>query len=414
VLLKEGVDRACLAVRMQLDASGAKVGHRFVRGVMRSRASLTYEQAQAAADGRADAQAEPLAESVIAPLWSAYGAAARARTRRQPLDLDLPERRIELNAAGEVTDIPVRERLDAHRLIEEFMILANVCAAETLEAGRRPLLYRVHEEPDPERLEALRDSVESVGLTFPKGQVTKTAHLNTLLHRAKDTEAEEMISIQVLRAQTQAYYAPENYGHFGLNLPRYAHFTSPIRRYADLVVHRALIAALQMGHDGQTPEEAGRLAEIGKSISQTERRSMEAERDTVDRYVAAYMQDRKGAEFMGRISGIARFGLFVKLDETGADGLVPISTLGREYFHHDPDRHTLTGERSGRVIALGMRARVKLVEAVPVTGGLIFDLLEATGTAPRASHKSGGPAPKRKLDRGRIAKAKARRRARRG
>ena len=410
--LIEGAPRACLAVRLRLDAGGALLDHRFERGIMRSRASLTYEQAQAAADGRPDAATEPLLEEVIRPLWAAWRAAATARAARQPLDLDLPERRIEISEAGVVTDIPVRERLDAHRLIEEFMILANVAAAETLERRRRPLLYRVHEEPDPERLEALRESMDSLGLTLAKGQVLKTRHLNDLLAQARGTEAEEQVSLQVLRAQTQAYYSPENFGHFGLNLRAYAHFTSPIRRYADLVVHRALIAALKLGRDGQTGEEAERLPEIAKAISQTERRSMEAERDTTDRYVAAYMAEREGAEFTGRVSGIARVGLFVKLDGTGADGLVPMSALGREFFHHDPERHTLTGERSGRVIALGMRARVRLVEAVPVTGGLRFELIEVTGTPPRAHHKSRG-APRRKLDRNRIAKAKAKRRARR-
>mgnify|MGYP006269962035 CR=1 FL=1 len=412
--LIEGEDRACLAIEMRLSATGDRIGHSVHRGVMTSRASLTYARAQEAADGRPDAATEPLVEEVIAPLWAAYRAAMQARSRRQPLDLDLPERRIELDAEGNVTGIPVRERLDAHRLIEEFMILANVCAAETLESRRRPLLYRVHEEPDPERIDSLRDSVESIGLTLAKGQVMRTSTLNRLLEQARDTEAEEMVNMQVLRAQTQAYYAAENFGHFGLNLPRYAHFTSPIRRYADLTVHRALITALKLGDDGQTPEEAGRLPEIGKAISLTERRSMEAERDTVDRYVAAYMADRQGAEFMGRISGIGRFGVFVKLDESGADGLVPIGTLGREFFHHDPERHTLTGERSGKVLALGMRARVRLVEAVPVTGGLRFELIEATGTAPRARHKAGGPSPRRKLSRSRIARAKAGRKSRRG
>ena len=410
--LIEGEARACLAARLRLDADGVLIGHSFERGTMRSRASLTYEQAQAAADGRPDAATEPLVEGAIRPLWAAYRAAARARAARQPLDLDLPERRIEINEAGEVTDIPIRERLDAHRLIEEFMILANVAAAETLERKRRPLLYRVHEEPDPERLDSLRESMESLGLTLARGQVLKTWHLNDLLAQARGTESEEQVSLQVLRAQTQAYYSPENFGHFGLNLRAYAHFTSPIRRYADLIVHRALIAALRLGEDGQTAEEAERLPEIAKQVSQTERRSMEAERDTTDRYVAAYMAEREGAEFTGRVSGIARFGLFVKLDGTGADGLVPMSSLGREFFHHDPERHTLTGERSGKVIALGMRARVRLVEAVPVTGGLRFDLLEVTGTPPRAHHPGKG-APRRKLDRSRVARAREKRRARR-
>ena len=303
--------------------------------------------------------------------------------------------------------VAFRERHDAHRVIEDFMILANVAAAETLEAKRLRLLYRVHEEPSPEKLEALREVVEAVGLTLAKGQVLKTAQLNRLLDGVAGTEHAEMVNISVLRAMTQAYYAPENVGHFGLNLPRYGHFTSPIRRYADLVVHRALIRAHRWGRsDGLTPEEEAALAETGEHISMTERRSMMAERDTTDRYLAAYLADRVGAEFAGAIAGVARFGLFVKLDETGADGLVPISSLGREYFRFDPDAQTLTGETSRRVLGLGQRVLVRLAEAAPITGGLLFELLEVEGrklpAAPRRARKG---APRRKLAKSRIRRA---------
>jgi ribonuclease R len=284
-----------------------------------------------------------------------------------------------LSEDGKVHSVAFRERFDAHRVIEDFMILANVAAAETLEAKRLRLLYRVHEEPSPEKLEALREVVDSVGLTLAKGQVLKTAHLNRLLDGVAGTEHAEMFNLSVLRSMTQAYYAPENFGHFGLNLPRYGHFTSPIRRYADLVVHRALIRAHRWGDDGLTPQEEELLAETGEHISMTERRSMMDERDTTDRYLAAYLADRVGNEFDGTVAGIARFGLVVKLDETGADGLVPISALGREYFRHDPDSQTLTGETSRRVIGLGQRVTVRLAEAVPVTGGLLFDLIAVEG-----------------------------------
>ncbi|MEM9145415.1 MAG: ribonuclease R [Pseudomonadota bacterium] len=400
-------DRPCMALRLVLSAEGDKRGHRFHRGVMRSRADLTYEQVQAEIDGRGSAATAAHADGIRA-LHAAWAATDSARRRRQPLDLDLPERRIELGEDGAVIGIPIRERLDAHRLIEEFMILANVAAAETLEAHRKSLLYRVHEEPDLERLDAMRETLDAFGLGLPKGQVLRTGDLNRLLNDARDTEAQELVHLQILRAQTQAYYAPENRGHFGLNLQRYAHFTSPIRRYADLIVHRALIAALGFGSDGQSADEAAALGAMGEAISRTERRSMEAERDTVDRYVAAYMAEREGAEFEGRINGIGRFGLFVKLSETGADGLVPISTLGAEYFRHDPEAQTLTGERSGRVLALGMHARVRLVEAVPVTGGLLFELIETAGVAPRSNRSS--PKPRRRMvTRGRLSRAKSRR-----
>jgi len=401
--LHAGTDRPCIAVRLVLDAEGHLRARRFERGLMRSRASLTYGQAQAAADGAPDRATEPLMESVIRPLWAAHAAAARARERRAPLNLDLPERRIVLSDEGKVVSVAFRERLVAHRVVEDFMILANVAAAETLEAKRLRLLYRVHEEPSPEKLDALREIVETVGLPLAKGQVLKTAQLNRLLDGVAGTEHAEMINMSVLRAMTQAYYTPENFGHFGLNLPRYGHFTSPIRRYADLIVHRALIRAHRWGDDGLTAAEEETLAETGEHISMTERRSMMAERDTTDRYLAAYLADRIGGEFEGTIAGIARFGLFVKLDDTGADGLVPISALGREYFRHDPDSQTLTGEKTGRVIGLGQRATVRLVEAAPITGGLLFELLAVEGralpTPPRGAVKGG---PRRKLGARRI------------
>ncbi len=405
--LHEGEDRACIAVEMKINAAGRKISHRFVRGLMRSPASLSYEQAQAAADGKPDAQAAALLEDGIKPLWAAFRAVRKETKRRQPLHLDLPERRIILSEEGKVVSVAFRDRFDAHKLVEEFMVLANVCAAETLEAKRTPLLYRVHEEPNPEKLETLREVVESVGLTLPKGQVLKTAQLNKLLDAVAGTENSEIVSIAVLRSMTQAYYSAQNFGHFGLHLKRYAHFTSPIRRYADLVVHRALIKAHGWGSDGQTPEEVADLDATAEHISQTERRSMLAERDTTDRYLAAYLSDRVGSEFEGTVSGIARFGLFVKLDETGADGIIPISHLGREYFLFDADSSTLTGEKSRRIIGLGMKAKVRLAEAAPITGGLMFELLELEG---KALPKSGGSGGRRRGPPRKVNRAKNRRR----
>ncbi|MBZ0128493.1 MAG: ribonuclease R [Rhodobacteraceae bacterium] len=396
--LHDGVDRPCMAVRMVLNAAGQKISHRFTRAMMHSHATLNYVQVQAAADGAPDEDCTPILDSVIRPLYAAYEAAAKARNARQPLHLDLPERRIELSDDGHVTSVAFRDRFEAHKLIEEFMILANVCAAETLEAKRRPLLYRVHEEPSPEKLDGLRDVAHAAGLVLAKGQVLKTAHFNRLLDAAAGTDNSEIINMSVLRSMTQAYYAPVNFGHFGLNLKRYAHFTSPIRRYADLVVHRALISAHGWGNDGLSGFDIERLEETGELISQAERRSMMAERDTNDRYLASYLSERVGNEFDGKISGIARFGLFVKLTETHADGLVPISTLGREYFHHDADAQTLTGDKSRLVLKLGMPVKVRLAEAVPVTGGLMFELLEADGNAlPRGPSPRGAKAPGRKL-----------------
>ena len=373
--LHEGVDRACIAVAMRIDAQGQKIGHEFHRGLMKSVASLNYEEVQDAIDGQPNDKTAPLMQEIIRPIYAAYAALVKARALRQPLELDLPERQIILNDDGKVTSVQFKERLDAHRLIEEFMVLANVAAAKTLIAKKSPLLFRVHEEPNPDKLDALRDVAQASGLVLAKGQVLKTAHLNRLLVAARETEQSELINMATLRSMTQAYYSPDNLGHFGLALRSYAHFTSPIRRYSDLIVHRALIAAHGWGKDGLSPWDIENLSDTAQKISDTERRSMAAERDTTDRYLAAFLSDRIGVEMGGRISGIAKFGVFVKLDETGADGMIPIRTLGREYFHYDADSQTLMGSDSGTLIRLGQRVTVKLIEAAPVTGGLIVELL---------------------------------------
>lgn len=343
---------------------------------------------------------------MIRPLYAAYDALKQARETRQPLDLDLPERKIILSDEGEVKSVAFRDRLDAHRLIEEFMILANVAAAEELEHRRTPLLYRVHEEPAEDRIEALRETAKASGFVLAKGQVLRTATLNRLLREAADTELSELISMSTLRAMTQAYYGPSNMGHFGLALRSYAHFTSPIRRYADLIVHRALISAHGWGPDpkidGLSEWDVEHLEATAKVISEAERRSMIAERDTNDRYLAAFLADHIGAEFEGRISGVQAFGVFVKLDETGADGLVPVRSLGREFFRYDRDAQVLTGSDTGMEIGIGQRVTVRLSEAVPTTGGLVLELLSLEGEPRRAgmrgksARRSGKPA-KRKL-----------------
>ncbi|MES2814031.1 MAG: ribonuclease R [Pseudomonadota bacterium] len=388
--LHEGVDRACLAVRMVIDAGGHKRSHRFLRGMMRSVASLHYAQVQAAVDGQPDEKTAPLLEPVLRPLYAAYAALKQAREVRQPLDLELPERKIELDDQGRVASVAFKERLDAHKLIEECMILANVAAAEELIRLKRPLLFRVHEEPSPLKLEGLREVAEGAGMTLAKGQVLQTRHLNRLLSQAQGTEFDELINLSTLRSMTQAYYHPENFGHFGLALQNYAHFTSPIRRYSDLIVHRALISAHGWGKDGLSQWDEENLEETGKLISEAERRSMAAERDTNDRYLAAYLADRVGAEFAGRISGVQRFGLFVRLDETGADGLIPVRALGREYFNYDEGSQTLMGSETGLVLGIGQKVTVRLAEAVPVTGGLILDLIAVEGATVRPPRRTSG------------------------
>ncbi len=386
--LKENEDRPALACRMVFDADGVKRRHTFERVMMRSAAKLTYAQAQAAFDGKPDKKTESLNAKAMQPLWAAYRALVKARDKRDPLDLDLPERRIVIGEDGKIASIAFRERLESMRLIEEFMILANVCAAESLEKARSPLIYRVHEEPSQEKVFAFADYLRSISIAFAKGQVMKPGVFNRVLARAKGTPHEEVMNDVVLRTQAQAVYAPDNLGHFGLNLARYAHFTSPIRRYADLVVHRALVRGLHLGDDGLSGDEMSRLAETAEHISMTERRAMAAERDSVDRYVAAFMEDRIGAVFEARIASVTRFGLFMRLKETGADGLLPIRALGGEFFRHDEKRHALVGDRTRTVYRLGDRLQVRLAEAAPLTGGLRFDLAEAQAAAPGKSGAS--------------------------
>jgi len=386
-------DRAVLAVRMRFDSHGKKIGHEFIRGLMNSRASLTYAQVQAAMDGDADDIAGPLLEDVIRPLYGAYAAVARARDARHPLALELPERRIELNEAGQVKSIRIAERLDAHRLIEEFMIAANVCAAETLEKKTAPCMYRIHAEPALAKLESLREFLKTLEYTLARGQVLKPELFNRILEKARGTEHAAVINEVILRAQSQAAYSPENIGHFGLALPRYAHFTSPIRRYADVLVHRSLIRACNLG-DGGLPEGQGypEFLSIGEEISAHERRSMAAERDSSDRYLAAYLADRIGAEFDGNISGVTRFGLFVRLRDSGADGLIPIRNLGTEYFSHVEAQHALVGDRTGLTFRLGDAVRVRLMEAVPVSGGLRFELADYEARPARIRRPGSGAA----------------------
>ncbi len=389
--LKEGVDRPCVAVRMVFDAKGKKRRHEFIRGIMRSAARLTYAQAQRAFDGHPDDDTSPTAREALAGVWAAYQILLKERADRDPLELDLPERRITIGADGKIASIAYRERLESMKLIEEFMVLANVAAAEALEKTRTPLIYRVHEPPSQEKLFGFSDYLRTIGVSFAKGQVIKPAVFNRILGNVKEGPHEQVMNDVVLRTQAQAVYAPDNLGHFGLNLAKYAHFTSPIRRYADLVVHRALIRGFQLGESGLTDREVAQLAETASHISMTERRAMAAERDSTDRYVAAFMEDRVGATFDARITGVTRFGLFVRLAETGAEGLLPARVLGTEYFHHDERRHALIGERTNTSYSLGDIVRVRLAEAAPLTGGLRFDLAEAA-EAPRQIRR---PAPVR-------------------
>jgi ribonuclease R len=348
--------------------------------------------------GRPDEDTEAIADKVLEPLYAAYRTVLKARAERSPLDLDLPERKIVLKSDGTVDRVIMPQRLESHRLIEEFMILANVAAAETCERARVPLIYRVHDEPSPEKLNALREFLLTLDISLPKSGALRPDAFNRILQRVKGREVERLVNEVVLRSQAQAEYSPENFGHFGLNLRRYAHFTSPIRRYADLVVHRALIRAQKLGPDG-LPEaiEPRALAEVAANISATERRAMKAERETADRLIAHFLVDRVGANFDGHISGVTRAGLFVELDETGADGLIPARTIGDEYFHFDEKGRAFTGRSA--TYRLGDPVTVELVEAAPVAGALRFRLVHAghAGHAERTERTRHKPKEQRKI-----------------
>lgn len=374
--LKPGVERACLACWLWINSAGSLVKHEFVRGLMKSKARLIYEQVQAAYEGRTDSTTEPLLEDVIKPLYGAYKTLLAGREKRGTLELDLPERKVMIAENGQVADITTRERMDSHRLIEEFMITANVAAAEALEAKGMACMYRVHEVPSPAKLESLRDFLKPLGFSVPQVKQVEPRLFSKVLEESKDSPLSELISTVVLRSQMQAHYSPDNEGHFGLALTRYAHFTSPIRRYADLIVHRGLISAYGFGDGGITSREMSEMEEIAEHISSTERRSAIAERDAVDRYTALFLSERTGAAFTGRVSGVTRFGLFIELDETGADGIVPMRSLPDDRYEHDEKHHCLIGQRHGRVFRLGARCKVELVEADVLSGSTTFKLLD--------------------------------------
>ncbi len=387
--LRPHEDRACMAVRMRFRGDGSKLDHKFTRGLMRSHARLTYAQAQEGFDGNPGEVAETVID-ILKDIYAAYKALRKSRLQRAPLAIELPERRVHVNDAGEVTKITLRERFDAHKLVEEFMVQANVAAAEALSDKGVTTIVRVHEPPRREKLQGLSDFLPAFGMKWSLGERVSTKRFNSLLAKASENDLMETVSMMVLRSQSQAYYGPDAKGHFGLNLIHYAHFTSPIRRYADLVVHRALIRTFNLGHDGTTEEEMSRLKETSEHISSTERRASAAERDAKDRYIAGYLEGRVGAEFEARITGVANAGLFVTLDETGADGFIPARTIGHDYFMFDEKKKALINTSNGDTYRFGRKVKVKLTEATPITGGLIFEILTKPERGEKPKHNPRG------------------------
>ncbi len=391
--LRPDENRGCLYVEMIVGADGQKQTHRFGRGLMRSAARLTYEQVQEIENTGAETHLP------LAPLYEAFRVLLAARTERGTLDLDLPERKVVLGEDGRVASISPRPRLDSHRLIEEFMVLANVCAAEELERLVRPCMYRVHATPTDEKLDNLRTFLRQFDISLPAGNQIHPRDIDQVLKKVAGSEHAIMVNEVVLRSQSQAAYSPENIGHFGLALAKYAHFTSPIRRYADLLVHRALITGLKLGEGGLTAEEIARFPDTAEHITSTERRAALAERDAIDRYLAAFMADKIGTIFPARISGVQRFGLFVTLIESGASGLVPLGALPDDFWVHDEATQTLSGKRTRLVFHLAQEVEARLSEASPITGGLMFQILQgvpARVTPPQpGNHQSPRPTPRK-------------------
>ena len=397
--LRAGEDRAVLACHMQIDAGGHVTSWRFARAIARISANIPYEDAQAAIDGTLD---HPMLESALKPLWACWALLKKARDSRNPLGIDMPERRIALDDKGRVVGVAVRAHLDAHQVIEDFMIAANVAAAKALEGKKSPLIYRVHEPPAREKLVALKDYLKTFDIEFTLGQVIRPSTFNAIIAKVRDSdEILPQIMEAVLRSQTQAYYTPQNAGHFGLALGSYAHFTSPIRRYADLIVHRALVSAYELempapkdkvikSVTGLSSKDFERLDVTSEMISRAERRAMEAERETVDRYVAAYLAAQIGEIIDARITGVQNFGFFATVEAIGGDGLVPVSTLGAERFNYDESSQTLTGEESGDEYRPGMRLKLRLAEANPVSGALRFELPEGGSYAPSRMERPSG------------------------
>jgi ribonuclease R len=387
--LRPNEDRACLAVEMIIDAKGRKKSHAFRRGLIRSAARVTYEEIQADIDAAHQDGTETTLTPLARPLYGAFQALLAAREARGALDIEMPEMQVHINEAGEVTDIRPRTRLDSHRLIEEFMVLANVAAAETLERRKRACVYRVHDTPNPDKVEELRANLEGFGIKFAKGQVLQAQLFNRVLAQAKDQDFQQSVNLLVLRSQSQAVYSPDNLGHFGLGLRRYAHFTSPIRRYSDLLVHRALIEAHGFGPDGVDQGASGELVEICEHISMTERRAASAERSATDRFSAMFMARRVGEDVEAVITGVLHFGVFVNLDGGLADALLPVQNLPDDYYDHDEKSHELVGRHSGFSLKLGQTLTVRLREADPITGRLRVDYVSG-GTTGRPTRKARG------------------------
>ncbi len=379
--LKANTTRPVLVVKIDIDEYGQKTHHTFMRAFIECRANLTYEDVFHAVQSPDSADYIAYQDTIIKPLIQSYDLLKKSHEKRAPLDLDLPEYQIILDENHYPTHVTKKERLFTHRLIEEFMVLANVCAAETLEEFDIPVVYRSHDEPPQDKMASLKETLKSMNIVFKSKNTINSRMFNRLLHDAKDTDIDEIIAKMVLRCQCQAIYTVDNQGHFGLNLKKYSHFTSPIRRYADLIVHRSLIRVLNLGSDGISDEALSTLEATCEHISKTERRAITAEMETKDRFLAEILKSKTTERFKARISGVTNAGLFVRLPDFGAEGFIPIARLSdfskqRRYFETNETRHILRDKYSGQYYIIGQIIHVILVEVNVLTGGMMFNIVD--------------------------------------
>ena len=374
--LRPNEDRACLAVEILIDGQGQKISHNFFQALIRSSARLTYTTVQQVIEGVVDEADCPVKPGTIHHLIGAYRTLHAARLNRGTLNLDLSEARIQFDKSGEPVSVSQHYQQDAHQLIEEFMILANICAAETLEQARQPCVYRIHDQPDPEKIDSLRELTDALSLPFSKGQVITPHRFNELLAKVKDTDAETAVNEAVLRCQARAVYAPDNIGHYGLGLVRYAHFTSPIRRYADLLVHRALVRAIGTDNAELKLEPEDRLKEICAAISQTEQTAAKAERRTTARFAARILSQKDIKETEVTITGLTKSGLFVKLDDGASEGFVPRRTLPDDFYEPVAGGMMLLGRHHGWLFRLGDKLVCRLEDISPASGDITLSWCE--------------------------------------
>ena len=366
--LRPHEDRPTMVCHMWIDADGKLKKHKFTRAVIHSHARLTYNQVQQALNGDVPEVVKPVMESTIAPLYMAFKALLKNRSKRGALDLDVPETVIMMDDAGEITTLEKRSRFESHQLIEEMMVLANVAAASELQTKGAPCLYRIHPEPSELKLDALKLSMKDFGLRL-EGNISPLAIQKTL-NNARD-ENKDALYMTVLRSLEQARYDPENVGHFGLALERYAHFTSPIRRYSDLIVHRSLIHNLRLAGFKQI-EQPKNLINVADHLCITERRAQKAEWEVKDRLTVRYYSEYVGNKFKARITTLTKFGMFLSIDDGAAEGMMPYRFMNDDHYIYNEQKNSLFGKRTKRTIKVGHTMVVKLVEADAVTGRLTF------------------------------------------